>query len=654
MRRCAIVGISTVTALGQTIDETFNNIKQRKSGIKEIEHISTENCYAKVGAEIPEVDIANAIIKSYYPTYTSNRGKSNKVVYSKYNQEKLGFFLDSCFPNKYYHILGRAVEDALKDAKIKYTDIDSHNDIIINATCSGDSDLAAKSGDDINQSVFGIHVSTMNALIPITMYATDNNITVSTACSSGTAALSMASNFVKSKYRRAIVLGADILSDVHYAGFLSLKSLDKDPCKPFSNPQGLTLGDGAAVLVLEEEEFAKSRKAKIYGYIDGSAIGLEANHITSPDETGTSQANIMSQAIQDAGLKPEDIDFVYAHGTGTLKNDTAESLAMLKTFKSDHMPYLGSSKSAIGHTLGASGLINAALSCKMIQENCLLPTVGFTGEGIIKDVNYKSDRETILYPDSILCNSFAFGGNDASIVISKSPHGSKDVSENNIDNCYILGSNKFKVPFKDNNINLPKEEYLALGMDLQNVRKMDGYSRCKCISGIRALQNANIKITKDNNTRIGILGLSVLGTPTVRYEGFLKPIREKGNNYGDSMLFPNSVQNAGDGWLSICTGIKGYSLSTLCIPKAELLYEYASFLINNDYLDKILISNCQVEDEFLTCSSVVLGKSEFLPKNSPLRKNTFLNLIRVAGTINQLVDDIIPYNKSLAELEKIL
>ena len=80
MRRCAIVGISTVTALGQTIDETFNNIKQRKSGIKEIEHISTENCYAKVGAEISEVDIANTIIKSYYPTYTSNRGKSNKVI----------------------------------------------------------------------------------------------------------------------------------------------------------------------------------------------------------------------------------------------------------------------------------------------------------------------------------------------------------------------------------------------------------------------------------------------------------------------------------------------------------------------------------------------------------------------------------------------
>ena len=615
MRNCVIVGVSAVTALGETIDETFANIQSGKTGIREVEHISTEGCYSHVGAEVSSVSTVKDIIEdSLYPhSSLSKSHPHNKIVYSKYNStsEAPPLFRDNCGINKYYHILGKAISDALADAKLKKSDLDIQDNILINATCSGDSDKALTIGPSDNKPI--LHETfTHWVYIPLP------SITVSTACSSGLAALSMASNMIRmGKVSRAVIVGADIISDIHFAGFNALRAMDTEACKPFSNPNGLTLGDGASAIILEAEYLAHQRNANIYCYVSGSSITTEASHITTPDPTGDSQLKTMQLALRDAGKSISDIDFIYAHGTGTPKNDEAESKAiekLLATSAKPARPYVGSSKSAIGHTLGASGLINTALAAKMFEHKLLLPTVGFEGIGINNNINYKSKNVTLLSPKNILCNAFAFGGHDTSLILSRK--GRCDNSELDNKDISVLGWDTTKANFINNKAEINVDSFKAEHLDLNLVRKMDGYARMKCLSGIRALRDAGIKVVDQNRYKIGIFGISLVGTPSLYDPAQSKPLKEKGNGWGDTTIFPNSVQNAGDGWLSICTGIKGYSLSTLAYPNTRLLFEYIIDLINANIINVAVISSCNTEYNLdykdidtITCNTIIIGKN---------------------------------------------
>ena len=568
MRNCVIVGVSAVTALGETIDETFANIQSGKTGIREVEHISTEGCYSHVGAEVSSVSTVKDIIEdSLYPhSSLSKSHPHNKIVYSKYNStsEAPPLFRDNCGINKYYHILGKAISDALADAKLKKSDLDIQDNILINATCSGDSDKALTIGPSDNKPI--LHETfTHWVYIPLP------SITVSTACSSGLAALSMASNMIRmGKVSRAVIVGADIISDIHFAGFNALRAMD-----------------------------------------------TEASHITTPDPTGDSQLKTMQLALRDAGKSISDIDFIYAHGTGTPKNDEAESKAiekLLATSAKPARPYVGSSKSAIGHTLGASGLINTALAAKMFEHKLLLPTVGFEGIGINNNINYKSKNVTLLSPKNILCNAFAFGGHDTSLILSRK--GRCDNSELDNKDISVLGWDTTKANFINNKAEINVDSFKAEHLDLNLVRKMDGYARMKCLSGIRALRDAGIKVVDQNRYKIGIFGISLVGTPSLYDPAQSKPLKEKGNGWGDTTIFPNSVQNAGDGWLSICTGIKGYSLSTLAYPNTRLLFEYIIDLINANIINVAVISSCNTEYNLdykdidtITCNTIIIGKN---------------------------------------------
>ena len=241
--------------------------------------------------------------------------------------------------------------------------------------------------------------------------------TLSTACSSAANAVIFGANLIRSGQAEIVAVGgSESLSDFHLHGFGSLMILDTAPCRPFDATRaGLNLGEGAAFLILESEASMKRRGAASLAVLCGFGNACDAFHQTASSENGEGAFLAMQKALRMAGLKPEDIDYVNAHGTGTPNNDASESAALRRVF-GDAMPPVSSTKAFTGHTTSASGSIEAVFCLLALRHGfipaqlnwaaadpaCIVPSAG--GEATLKH---------------ILCNAFGFGGNDSSLLISR-------------------------------------------------------------------------------------------------------------------------------------------------------------------------------------------------------------------------------------------
>ena len=245
---------------------------------------------------------------------------------------------------------------------------------------------------------------------------------VTTACSSSATAIGWGADLIASGRLKAVVCGgSDALSILTFAGFNSLRVIDPAPCAPFSlGRQGISLGEGAAFVVLEDESAAQSRGAKIYGYILGYAIAGEAYHMTAPEPTGASAARVMSDAVRCAGITVDEVGWVNAHGTGTPLNDVVESKAMKHVFgdRAASVP-LVSTKALTGHCLGAAGSIEALATILCLNREVVPQTLNFRGRDPECDLDYCHDGEKSCEARVVLSNSFAFGGNITTLVIGK-------------------------------------------------------------------------------------------------------------------------------------------------------------------------------------------------------------------------------------------
>jgi 3-oxoacyl-[acyl-carrier-protein] synthase II len=245
--------------------------------------------------------------------------------------------------------------------------------------------------------------------------------TITTACSSSASSIAYAAELIR--WGEADVMacgGGEALSELTFGGFCSLKIVDPFPCRPFdARRQGLSLGEGAAVLILEEKERAQRRGAGIYGEFLGYSLGGEAFHITAPEETGREEARIMREALHDAGVEPHEVAYINAHGTGTILNDQVETRAIKQVWgpKASHLP-VSSTKSQIGHCLGAAGGLEAAATLLAMRHGFVPPTAGFEQGDEICDLDYVPQaREAEI--EIALSNSFAFGGNCTTLIFGK-------------------------------------------------------------------------------------------------------------------------------------------------------------------------------------------------------------------------------------------
>ena len=247
-------------------------------------------------------------------------------------------------------------------------------------------------------------------------------VSITTACSSSASSIGWGADLVATgRVKAALCGGSDCLSLLTFSGFNSLKVVDPAPCSPFSlGRQGISLGEGAAFLVLEGEAAAKERSAHIYGYLLGYAVAGEAFHMTAPDPSGADAARAMHDALRYAGVGAGEVGWVNAHGTGTPLNDVVESRAMKLVFgeRAALVP-LVSVKGLTGHCLGAAGCVEALATVISLNEGVIPQTLNFRGVDPECDLDYCHAGARPSAARVALSNSFAFGGNITTLVISK-------------------------------------------------------------------------------------------------------------------------------------------------------------------------------------------------------------------------------------------
>lgn len=324
-------------------------------------------------------------------------------------------------------------EDALRDAHVNVSrDVDATDIGLSLATTVGGSfafiDYLAEcddprprsphtspllSGPSTAGAIAGYVAAAVRCLGPLT--------TISTACASGVNSIGRACDLIRYGHARMMLAGGyDIFSELTFTGFNALQALARDKCRPFDEARdGMSLGDGGAMLLLESEESASARGVPVYGVVSGYGIANEAHHPTGPDPTGRSAAGVMRAALADAGRGEGEVDFINTHGTGTVANDDMEVRAIHELLggRARDVP-ITATKGAIGHTLGGAGSLEVAATILSLQGGFLPHVLGVTAEstkwtGLNVVVNQPARSEYRV----ALSNSFGFGGNIASVVL---------------------------------------------------------------------------------------------------------------------------------------------------------------------------------------------------------------------------------------------
>lgn len=528
-KRCVITGLGIICPIGNNIEESWNSIKNGRSGIAKVTSVNTEGCYADLGGEVhydalpaPQYDRSVRLCIQAAQEAIQDAGIQDKEV---------GVIVGSC--------IGGAVSiDEYLTAQKQGIQKD---DCIVN--------MAASSIANHVSAYFGLHGATANIV---------------NACAAGTMSISYACDLIRSGNGSMFLAGGtDPFSSLAFAGFHALHALSVESCSPLNHSNGITLGEGSGILLVEEYEHAVARGAKIYCEVAGYGVNGDAYHITAPDPTGQGQMDVIRRALHAAGVTPDDIDYVNAHGTGTAKNDEAEFLSLHTIFDGTDVS-VSSTKSMTGHCLGAAGAVEAVFTVKAVSENVLPPTIGYSEEdrtaleekagGLDFVANDSRSKEISM----AMSNSFAFGGTNASIIFAKKELQPQDTPKKK--RIFITGFGQ--VMSQDTGtpvagLTLDMKDFTERGVKLGVFRKLDKFSQLQLISGIDALSCAKISVTEDNERKIGMI-IGTSAGPVTEVSNFQKNICEKGTTAGSAFTFPNTVYNAAGGHFSIFMKTKGY------------------------------------------------------------------------------------------------
>ena len=592
--RCVITGLGMICAIGNSVEETWENALKGTCGIKEVKSVSSEGCYANLAAEV-DCDALDSLPKA------NEMDRASKLCV-------------------------KAAGEAIGDAKIDLSKDNATRVSVIMGSCVGGvvsvEDYYANGKPAANIPKMPIS-AIANQVAEI--YGAGGVVTnIGNACAAGTISVSYACDLIRQGISDVVLAGgSDAFASVPYAGFLSLSALDTSPCAPFNHCHGITLGEGSGVLVVESYEHAMARGAKIYCEVLGSGVTTDAHHITAPREDGMCQMIAINRAIEHSGLNASDIGYVNAHGTGTAKNDNAEFLSLHTIFddKNDNLS-VSSTKAMVGHCLGAAGAIEAVFAVKALTENEIPATIGYNDEDL-EVLKEKAGKIDFMPNDSkkkeltnVMSNSFAFGGNNASIIFSKEAGDVKaPVNEDkllitgagivstvgNTVEDYIKAVKENEAPESESvTSEVGSDDFKALDVKMAFYRKLDKFSQLQAVSGIAAIKNANLEVTDDNAADIGI----VVGTadgPLTTVCNFQMDLTEKGNSAGSAFKFPNTVYNAAGGYLSINSGIKGYNVTVTNGTQSGLQgIAYAMQILRQDRAKVMLATGTDENSEVMT------------------------------------------------------
>ena len=392
-----IIGKGTITAIGDNTRENFDSLIQEQTGIRKIQRLDTIHQSEIPAAEVEYTNEELAAMLELNPTSTRTALLSMKAASEAYNDAGLekvkhlrsGFISANSVGgmDKTEDFIKFFLEDRSKG---KLHDVVNHD-------CGASSEIVAAK--------LGIK---------------DVVSTISTACSSSANAIMYASRLIQNGVLDwAIAGGTDALSRFTLNGFNSLMILDKEFCRPFDDSRkGLNLGEGAGYIVLASEEVVKFLGLNPKLILSGYANANDAFHQTASSADGVGNFMAMDGALRKANLRPEEIDYINLHGTGTSNNDSSEGKAIERLFLSK-IPLVSSTKSFTGHTLGGCGGVEAVYSCLAIEEETIFANLRFQHK--MQDLNITPVTTTIRNKpiQHVLSNSFGFGGNCSSLIFSK-------------------------------------------------------------------------------------------------------------------------------------------------------------------------------------------------------------------------------------------
>ncbi len=406
-RRVVVTGLGVVTAISCEVDDLWQRIVAGESGVHPVRLYDTSDLKIKFGGDIYD-----------------------------WNPRKYMSAKDAKRVDRFTQFAMVAGTNAMRDSGLEIPQEDSVRCGVVLGTGIGGlgeietqmSRLMAKGPDRV--SPFTVPKMMLNAagsMLSIEFGMHGPNYAIATACASATNAMSDSLRLIQDRRADVILTGGTeaAMTRMGMAAFQNIKALsarNEDPAgasRPFdADRDGFVFSEGAGLLVFEELEHARARDATIYCEVFGAGVSADASHITRPDANGAGAVRAMALALQDAAMAPTEIDYINAHGTSTPLGDKAETLAVKKVFQ-DHAWQLSisSTKSQLGHSLGASGGIELVLSIQTLRDHVIPPTINLETPDPDCDLDYTPNQPRERNVKTVMSNSFGFGGHNASIII---------------------------------------------------------------------------------------------------------------------------------------------------------------------------------------------------------------------------------------------
>lgn len=516
-----ITGEGIVSSIGIGKDEVLHSLLENKTGIGTMNHLNS------IHKELPVGEVK-----------LSNKGMKQRLN------------LDPSFEISRTALMGiLSVKQALEDAKLSKKA--GLRVLFVSGTTVGGMDVTEKhfttfkESDDYLKCLNDHDCGSSTRIIAEYFDVFDDYTTISTACSSAANAIILGARLIEADMADIVIAGgSEALTRFHLNGFNSLMILDKNLCRPFDNNRaGLNLGEGAAYVVLEREDVAISRNASVHAYIIGYGNACDAYHQTASSENGEGAFLAMTKALTNACITPTDIQYVNAHGTGTIDNDRSESIALKRVFGNE-MPYISSTKSFTGHTTSASGSIEAVICILSILHQFVPGNLGWEHQmtdGIIPTLGIEHTKI-----DNVLCNSFGFGGNDSSFILSRKKPLKQRQKLSVCEQIRVVS----KVEISDYD---SLKEITGFISPIE-ARRMGKLLRASLLSSLKALQQAGI------NTPDAIITATSLGC-LENSELLLEQIEEEGEVLLKPTLFMQSTHNTLSSNIAIQTHCHGYNVT---------------------------------------------------------------------------------------------
>ena len=409
-RRAVITGIGAVTALGDTISSLWENLLAGRSGIRKITLFDASQLPCQIAGEIPDFE----------PTKYIDKKEARRLARSS-------------------QIALAAAINAVEDSGLPATMPEPERASVYFGTGIGGLDVYEDSNIIFQTKGYSrVNPFSLPGTIPnMPAFAIGRqfqclgpNFTITTACATSTQALGEACELIRRNIADIVISGGTeaMIRDFAVVGFIAMRALTSSfndnpekASRPFDlNREGFVFSEGAGALIVEELEHALARKAHIYAEIVGHAASSDGFHMAAPDPEGAGPARAMAWALEDAKLNPSDIDYINAHGSSTTLNDATETRAIKSVF-GDHayQVAISSTKSMIGHAMGASGAIEAIICSLAIQKGWLPPTINYETPDPECDLDYVPNKPRQIAVNTTLSNSFGLGGQNACLILKR-------------------------------------------------------------------------------------------------------------------------------------------------------------------------------------------------------------------------------------------